>query len=224
MQGTMHAYLFTGSIATIRQNEIQKCITKHRIRQADTLLLTSEQNHFGIDTVRSFHKLLLLTPLVSSYRAGIIYEANRMTVESQNALLKLLEEPPPRAIIFLETSSADLLLPTVVSRCEHIICKQQKSTVVQPKTKEMLMTFISSSVGQRLVLMDTVTKDKKSADLWVSDAIETARLMLIASVKEKTYKKTALLLTLIRNLIKAKHYLGVNVNPKLACDLSMLTL
>lgn len=58
------------------------------------------------------------TPVLGKEKVFIIDEAELLDEAGQNALLKTLEEPPPRTTIILVTCREDLLLPTVVSRCQ----------------------------------------------------------------------------------------------------------
>jgi DNA polymerase-3 subunit delta' len=64
---------------------------------------------------------LSLRPMSASRRLAIIDDADRMTEESANALLKTLEEPPAGVILFLIASSSDALLPTIRSRCQPLL-------------------------------------------------------------------------------------------------------
>ena len=56
----------------------------------------------------------------NKYKIYTINQANSMTIEAQNALLKTLEEPPEYAIIILITNNKEALLDTIKSRCEII--------------------------------------------------------------------------------------------------------
>ena len=58
------------------------------------------------------------------WKVGIISDADRMNVASANKLLKTLEEPPKQSLLLLLTSSADALLPTILSRCQFIRCEE----------------------------------------------------------------------------------------------------
>ncbi len=71
----------------------------------------------GIGQVRALLETLHRKAERARGRAVILDEAERLTVEAQNALLKTLEEPPPGALLVLVTAVADRLLPTVRSRC-----------------------------------------------------------------------------------------------------------
>ena len=70
------------------------------------------------NTVRAFISDFQLTSLRDWRKIGIIYEADRMGGEAQNALLKTLEEPPPDTTIILVTGNPAALLPTTRSRCQ----------------------------------------------------------------------------------------------------------
>jgi DNA polymerase III subunit delta' len=59
-------------------------------------------------------------PIEADRRVLIVFEAERLRVESANAMLKTIEEPPPRTIMLLVTAAADDLLPTIRSRCQQI--------------------------------------------------------------------------------------------------------
>lgn len=63
---------------------------------------------------------LYLRPYEGKYKVVIVDEAERMNVNSQGAFLKTLEEPPPDTVIILISSEPNLLLPTILSRCQII--------------------------------------------------------------------------------------------------------
>lgn len=71
------------------------------------------------NTLRYFEERFQLTSLGgANCKIGVIYDADRMNDESQNALLKTLEEPPPETLLILTTGNPAALLPTTRSRCQ----------------------------------------------------------------------------------------------------------
>ncbi|MBL8880000.1 MAG: DNA polymerase III subunit [Phycisphaerales bacterium] len=85
-----------------------------RVRRTTGLFLT-------IDIVRHFLVApAAVTPRLGGGRVFIVAEAERMTDDAQNALLKTLEEPPGRTVIMLLTSAASRLLSTIRSRCRRV--------------------------------------------------------------------------------------------------------
>jgi replication-associated recombination protein RarA len=74
----------------------------------------------GIDAVRAIREFLWQRPIVSPRRTLILDDAERMTSEAQNAILKIAEEPPASSLIILIASDPEGLLPTILSRVEKI--------------------------------------------------------------------------------------------------------
>ncbi len=82
----------------------------------DVLTIPTEEKRIGIDTVRAFVSTVYLTPNELDFKMYIFDEADRLTPQAQNALLKIIEEPPKRVFIFLLVKNPGALLQTVRSR------------------------------------------------------------------------------------------------------------
>ncbi len=84
------------------------------------IAIPEDKRSIGIAESRSLLQRLSLRPTRSGPRIGIVRDAGDMTVDAQNAMLKLLEEPPGFAVIVLVADNASSMLPTVRSRCRHL--------------------------------------------------------------------------------------------------------
>jgi DNA polymerase-3 subunit gamma/tau len=73
----------------------------------------------GIDEIRELRESVRYLPARDRYKIFIIDEAHMLTTEAFNALLKTLEEPPPRSLFILATTEGHKLPPTIQSRCQH---------------------------------------------------------------------------------------------------------
>jgi DNA polymerase-3 subunit gamma/tau len=73
----------------------------------------------GIDEIRELRENVRYLPARDLYKVFIIDEAHMLTTEAFNALLKTLEEPPPRSLFVLCTTEAHKLPTTIQSRCQH---------------------------------------------------------------------------------------------------------
>ncbi|MBQ9745433.1 MAG: hypothetical protein IJW21_01250 [Clostridia bacterium] len=82
----------------------------------DVLTIPTEEKRIGIDTVRSFVSTVYLTPNELEFKMYIFEDADRLTPQAQNALLKIIEEPPKNVYIFLLCENPGSLLGTVRSR------------------------------------------------------------------------------------------------------------
>ena len=134
-----HAYIFQGDVGVGKeavatafaaglqcQGEGEKpcksCVSCHQAEsgnQPDIIKVTHEKpNTISVGDIRiQVNGDIAVKPYSSPYKVYIINEAEKMSVEAQNAILKTLEEPPAYAVIMLLTDNVDSLLPTILSRC-----------------------------------------------------------------------------------------------------------
>jgi DNA polymerase-3 subunit delta' len=73
-----------------------------------------------IDQIRALLHTLTMKPYEAITRVAILSEAQTMNAAASNALLKILEEPPSRSMLVLTATQKSDLLPTIVSRCQHV--------------------------------------------------------------------------------------------------------
>lgn len=83
-----------------------------------TLKEQEENQEIGVDVIRSLNGFLNHTTAEGGWRVIILETCDRMNRNAANALLKRLEEPPPKTVFFLTTSVPGRLLPTLRSRCQ----------------------------------------------------------------------------------------------------------
>lgn len=103
---------------------------------------TGRPASLGIDQVRRMIQEAAWRPYQGRWKVLVLAEADRLTPEAQNSLLKLLEEPPGAAVIFLTTSRSDRLLPTVRSRCHTVslrtLSDQEVRSVLEARRPELV--------------------------------------------------------------------------------------
>ena len=104
------------------------------------------KDSIGIDAVREIRNFLWQKPNVSQRRTLIIDDAELLTNEAQNALLKITEEPPASALLILVTSDVESILPTIVSRLPKIYF----GTVEEKEIKKWLLdsAFAAKALGK----------------------------------------------------------------------------
>ena len=88
----------------------------------DIIQVTHEKkDSIGVDEIRAqLVDDMAIKPYSSPYKVYLVDEAEKLTVQAQNALLKTLEEPPVYGIILLLTTNTEMLLPTIRSRCINL--------------------------------------------------------------------------------------------------------
>ncbi len=116
-----------------------------------------------VDDVREIATFLHLTPAEGGWRVVIIDGADEMNPNAANALLKILEEPPSRALLLLVAHSPGLLLPTIRSRCRRMALSQLAPALVRQllahyrpdldeKQTEAVAALAGGSIGRALNL------------------------------------------------------------------------
>lgn len=91
-----------------------------------------------IDDIRRIAGFLRLTPAEGGWRVVVIDGAENVNRNSANGLLKVLEEPPPRAILLLVCSAAGRLLPTIRSRCRRL----RMGPIAEPELGRLIDTYL----------------------------------------------------------------------------------
>jgi DNA polymerase-3 subunit delta' len=134
-----HAYLFFGepqagkflfalSLANYLENK-EFAAAKNPLKE--TLIIEirkeDEKESVGIDEIRSLQNFLYQKPVFSAKRAVIIRDAENLTFEAQNAILKIIEEPPAQSLLIFIVNHCDNLLPTLVSRVQKIHFPRMKT-------------------------------------------------------------------------------------------------
>ncbi len=98
----------------------ENCLEIDRGNFPDLIEMDAASNR-GIDDIRAIKEAVSYTPIKGNFKVYIIDEAHMLTKEAFNALLKTLEEPPPRTVFILCTTEYDKIIPTILSRCQRII-------------------------------------------------------------------------------------------------------
>jgi len=107
-------------------------------------------NNLKIDQFRELKSTLGFGAHEAPFRITLIPNADRMTVQAANSLLKILEEPPPGWIFLLTASDATLILPTVLSRCQMLRLKPFDRETVEQLLIEQGIERNRASICSRL--------------------------------------------------------------------------
>jgi len=126
-----HGYIFCGpamvgkrtaalALARFLEKDEFASPTEGEVLQDAKVIDPGEGNSIGIDAVREIKNFLWQKPNVSKKRTLIIDEAELLTTEAQNALLKITEEPPVSSLLIIVTSDVESLMGTMRSRLQKI--------------------------------------------------------------------------------------------------------
>lgn len=213
-----HAYIFNGdkgagkkTLADAFAMTLQctgegkrPCGTCHSCRQAasgnhpDIIYLRHEKpNSIGVEDVRTqLTDDIMIRPYNGNYKVYIISDAEKMTQQAQNAILKTIEEPPEYAVIILLTTNDQMFLDTIRSRCvvlnlkpvsdEQLKAYLMDQIQVPDYQADICAAFAQGNIGKavRLASSEDFTAIKASAMSLIRKAGEMEISDLIDYVKE----------------------------------------
>ncbi len=157
-------------------NQCSNCLNFEKNNIPDINYISSKKTALSIEEVR--HNILdsvFIKPQSQKYKIYII-EANEITIQAQNSLLKTIEEPPSYAIFIFMTSKISMFLPTILSRCTLFKTQYIESDLVynfivsqglsySTEDIKMVSNIETGSIGQALALLETTDYNKTRLDI-----------------------------------------------------------
>ena len=192
----------------------KSCIQAKSYNHPDIKHLTHEKTSISVDDIRSqINNDILIKPYSSKYKVYIIPDANKMTEQAQNALLKTIEEPPEYAIIILIANNLAGLLPTIQSRCILLNLKPLNNSEIanylitklklEPEQAQIAAGFCQGNMGKAIRFAS-------------SEDFQIMKNQVLSLIKTLDNMDTPSIINTIRNFSKDKN----NINDYL--DLMLL--
>lgn len=172
-QRLAYAYLFSGSRGTGKttlarifakalncqqlsadQEPCNQCTSCREIaagRSLDVLEIDGA-SHRGIDDIRQINETAAYASATGNYKIYIIDEVHMLTKEAFNALLKILEEPPPKVKFLFATTEPHKVLPTILSRCQRFSLQRIAPEVILKKL-QMITANLQVSAHEEALRM-----------------------------------------------------------------------
>ncbi|HUV43049.1 MAG TPA: hypothetical protein VMY36_04085 [Patescibacteria group bacterium] len=165
--------LIAGGLLEERIKKVQQLLQPHFNQPIDLdkppfdLLVIRPVDSIGIDEIRKLKRFLSRRPYQAEIKAGLITEAEKLTLPAQNSLLKTLEEPPENSLVILLASQPANLLPTIISRVKITRLPTKSQISLSPEEinqlTETLKQILNLEIGERLKLSLTLVKNKDQA-------------------------------------------------------------
>jgi DNA polymerase-3 subunit delta' len=119
----------------------------------------------AVEDVRKIAPFLRMTASENGWRVAIVDDASALNRAGQNALLKILEEPPPRTVLMLVSDRPGMLLPTIHSRCRLIRMNplneaamttllKENAPTLDDKQRHAIIGLAEGSIGRALRLVE----------------------------------------------------------------------
>jgi DNA polymerase-3 subunit delta' len=202
----------------------------------DIILLKPSGPFIRIGQIRDLCGTLAMKPYEARLRVVIISDAQAMNPSAGNALLKVLEEPPDRTILILTALQTSDLLPTILSRCQHIRFnpvsrKNLESLLIQrhnvnPDEAKIIAIMANGSVSKAFSMISPTKRENWiNRRIWLIDEVESLPVRSIGSrmaFAEKLSKSKEILAESLevikswfRDLVVYKYHPGKIINRDL---------
>lgn len=201
-----HSYLFFGageekfifSQALANFLERREFVEPKEILTEFLAVSPDEKGTIGIEEIRNLKYFLWQKPITSLRRIVIIKNAQALTVEAQNAALKIVEEPPERGLIIFLAKTAEDLLPTLNSRLQKIFFPAKAQIITEQTQKSAKKRQRDSASSLRVSAFST------EEDEFFGKSI--------SNLMKDPVKNSAELKKILRRLVLIKQF---NLNKKL---------
>ncbi|EGT5272351.1 DNA polymerase III subunit delta' [Clostridioides difficile] len=234
-----NAYMFEGMDGIGKKkfaDELSKLLLDYENLEnsPDYVLIKPDGNSIKIAQIRNLQSDIVIRPH-KDYKIYIINNAEKMTVEAQNALLKTLEEPPNYAIIILVTNNKESLLETIKSRCDIIkfspipiedLKRYLINTGIEEERAQLLAIFSRGSIENSLNLSQSSEFSMMREDIqqYIQIMLDKniVEILNIPNNMEKYRGKIIALLDMMINYFRDIILLKENVNKNMLINVDKL--
>ncbi|MDP3975086.1 MAG: hypothetical protein Q8P88_02270 [Candidatus Jorgensenbacteria bacterium] len=227
-----HAYLFFGddgigkfrfavALANLLERKQWEVGRSETLSDVFIVECPEEETSLGIDVVRTIRRFLSETPFHSSRRTVIIRDAERLTWEAESALLKIMEEPPPHALILVVARDPSALFPPLASRMAKVyFARFSREALAELLTRHFGASAREAStlaarsfgrLGYALKIMKN-GKGKSKKEMSEETLAEKLEALVLSRFERGVEKESAALSFLLARLEAASRF---NLNPRL---------
>lgn len=177
------------------------CIKFEGNANPDYAEITPDGKTLKIEQIRNLQARIVEKPITSRRKVYVIDDADLMSEESQNCLLKTLEEPPEYAVIILIVSNESRILPTIKSRCVIIKFQPLTSKEIKQVKPELSDDLIQLLEGSLLNAENIEQKKEQYAQLLnLVNVLENKQLVEVFNSADLLYKGKDDIITLLEYL------------------------
>ena len=169
-------------------DKCKSCIEFNSNNNPDFILIEPENGSIKIEQIRNMQKQLSERPIISQHKICIIDDADLMTIQAQNCLLKTLEEPPKYVTMILIGKNENGFLETIKSRCTIMHFNPIKDEEIKKNfnVNSNILEIANGSIGKAIRLEDK-TELYANIDKIISN-IESSSIIDILKYAEIVYK------------------------------------
>lgn len=189
-------------------NECKSCIEFDTSNNPDLFIIDTDENSIKVDQIRLMINKIIEKPIISERKVYIINDADKMTTEAANCLLKTLEEPPEYITIILIGESENMFLTTVRSRCTKVYFEEISKKDLESyfklncKNTEIPEKILEAAQGSILKVQELL----QNKDIYIIvdnifENIENANIIDVLNKKDLIFKNKEIVFNVLEYII-----------------------
>ncbi len=175
------------------------------------IFIINQDTGWTIELTRTIKTWLSQKPFNHQNKIVIIYQIDQFNLESQNALLKSLEEPGENNYFILTSNKPSKIISTIISRCQIIKIKNDFSD----KNNLKLLVF-SSQLKTDLLQSENIGKDKNQVLPYLESQLKIYQKLILKNPTKENSR-------IIQKILKSIQMIEANVDPRSALDFVFLS-
>ena len=188
-------------------NNCKSCIEFSSDNNPDFIYIEPEETKIKIDQIRNMQLKVAEKPIISNNKVYIIDDADTMTQEAQNCLLKTLEEPPEYVTIILIGSSENNFLTTIKSRCTKIYFENISNEEIKQYLKkefetdnidEELLEIADGSIKRAIEIKENRETYRMLEK--IMEDIDSSDIIDVLNTTSDLYKSKEIIFTILENI------------------------
>lgn len=190
------------------------------IKIPDIHLLETDAKSIGIEDVKKLQAEMIYKPFEESYQIGIILDAQNMTVEAQNAILKTLEEQSEQTVYFLLANNEKNLLNTIVSRSQKVY--PDKELAPEETDLQRVSELVAMPLHMQFAQIEKLCKEEKDNKGGIEQLLDELTLYyrnaLERAISNSDSENIKLNSQKLERINTARVRIRANVTPRMALE------
>ena len=192
------------------------------------ILNPEDENSIGIEQVKELQQTMRFKPFQEEVQVGIILQAQKLTHQAQNSILKSLEDSSETSIYILCVDNEKNLLPTIRSRGIILYPKHDKKNQRIEKEKSqienVIETFFTLSPVEQFNIIEEYSEEKDTSLTFINGIEESLRDQLELDIKNGNIDSSQRNLEFLKTVEKSREKISSNCNRKLTLESMIMQL
>ena len=186
------------------------------------LLNPEDKNSIGIEETKELQNQMIFKPFQEDIQLGVILDAEKLTTEAQNSLLKSLEDSSKYSVYILHVNNEKNLLPTVRSRAKIVYADTKRADTAEGN--EIEKDILDKNILEKFQIAESYAETKQSSQELINGVEEILKYSLEIEIKNGNIDSSNKVLEDLQIIDDARKKISANCNRKLTLESMFIQL